>query len=174
MQSGRLLDFGNVRLVGMTPDEFRDMFQLRIDNHQRVWMLPDAVVQETVKAYNTSATSATGYGSLGPPSGKYIAPADSATCIESIAAGYGDCGLRTLVVRGPMSSRVDMTLGKITQVRGKVRVEARLDVYNICNRVNFMPTTGVGGTTASDYEVTGVAGSTDESRQMQLVFKLTW
>ena len=37
-----------------------------------------------VKAFSVSATSANGYGTLGPPSGRYIAPADSLDCIETI------------------------------------------------------------------------------------------
>ncbi len=84
VQSGRLLDFGNVRLVGMDKDELADLFKLRIDAQGRVWMLPQEVIDETFKAFSVSATCANGYGPLGPPSGRYIAPADSLDCIETI------------------------------------------------------------------------------------------
>ena len=63
-------------------------------------MLPQDIIDETVKAFSVSATSATGYGSLGPPSGRYIAPADSFDCIETIR-GEGECGLQSVVVTGP-------------------------------------------------------------------------
>jgi hypothetical protein len=73
----------------MTKHELSKMFNLRIDAQNRVFMLPQDIIDETVKAFNVSATSATGYGNLGPPSGRYIAPADSVDCIETIR-GYGD------------------------------------------------------------------------------------
>jgi hypothetical protein len=91
IQTGRLLDFGNVRLVGMSADEFAKSFQLRIvpdaAGLERVWMLPDDIMDNTVKAFNVSATSSSGYGTLGAPSGRYLAPANSLDCIETVRAG---------------------------------------------------------------------------------------
>ena len=58
-----------------------------------MWVLPQEIIDESVKAFSVDPVSATGYGTLGPPSGKYIAPADSLECIETVR-GYGDCGLR--------------------------------------------------------------------------------
>ena len=54
-----------------------------IDDQRRVWMLPEAIINESVKAFSVDPTSPTGYSTLGPPSGKYIAPADSIDCIET-------------------------------------------------------------------------------------------
>jgi hypothetical protein len=59
---GRLLDFGNVRLIGMTPDELRNAY-----------MLPQDIIDNTIKAYSVNAT---GYGS-GAPTGRYFAPGRS-------------------------------------------------------------------------------------------------
>ena len=109
IQSGRMLDFGNVRLVGMSVDELRDMFKLRFDSAGKVvYMLPQDVIDETVKAFSVSATSPTGYGALGAPSGRYIAPDNGPDCIE-VAEGFGDCGLRTVVVTGPKLVRFDLS-----------------------------------------------------------------
>ena len=105
IQSGRLLDLGNVRLVGMSKDELRSVFKLRIDSQNRVFMLPQDIIDETFKAFSVNATSATGYGTLGPPSGRYIAPADSFDCIE-VVKGEGKCGSQTMIVQGPMFRQV--------------------------------------------------------------------
>ena len=75
VQSGRLVDFGNVRMVGFDEKELReDLYKLRIDDNRRVWMLPQAVVDETVKAFSVNATSPTGYGASGAPSGNTSRP----------------------------------------------------------------------------------------------------
>mgnify|MGYP003352843220 CR=1 FL=1 len=78
-QSGRLVDFGNIRMVGFTAADLKDMYKLRHDTSSgvdRVYMLPDAIIQESIKAFSVSATTTTGYGSLGAPSGQYFAPAN--------------------------------------------------------------------------------------------------
>ena len=90
-QSGQAVDFGNVRLVGMTVDELRDMYglyeypQVFTENAgMRFYRLPQDVIENTIRANAVSATSATGYGPQGPPTGRYIAPANGPGCIESI------------------------------------------------------------------------------------------
>ena len=103
VQSGQLVDFGNVRLVGMTKSEFEGLFKLRKDAQNRVWMLPQDIVDESVKAFSVSATSASGYGTLGAPSGRYIAPPDSVDCIETIR-GEGACGCSRSSPLAPCSS----------------------------------------------------------------------
>ena len=103
VQSGQLVDFGNVRLVGMTENELEGLFKLRKDAQNRVWMLPQDIIDESVKAFSASATSPTGYGTLGAPSGRYIAPADSFDCIETIR-GEGACGMQSLIVHRPACS----------------------------------------------------------------------
>ena len=66
LQSGQLVNLGNVRLFGMTRDEVQDMYKLRFDDANKfVYMLPQDVIDETIKAFSVSATSATGYGTGG-------------------------------------------------------------------------------------------------------------
>ena len=77
-----MMDFGNVRLVGMSEDEFRKAIDLRVGTGGQLYILPDDILQNTVKAFNVSATSATGYGALGVPTGRYLAPAVPGTWLD--------------------------------------------------------------------------------------------
>jgi hypothetical protein len=169
IQSGRMLDFGNVRLVGMTADELEDMFKLRFDDAGKViYMLPQDVIDETIKAWSVSATSASGYGSLGAPSGRYIAPANGPDCIE-IADGFGDCGVRSLVVTGPKLVRFDLSAVKRMPIKGRVNLEFRAEMLNAFNTPWFSPVTGIGND-PDDYRVTGA----DSGREIQLVWRINW
>jgi hypothetical protein len=176
IQSGRLLDLGNLRMVGFDEKELRSMFKLRHDDSSgkdRIYMLPADVINESIKAFSTSATSVTGYGSLGAPSGKYFAPASGPDCLETIAAGYGDCGVRSLVVTGPRLTETDLSLVKTVKLFGRVRGEFHVEALNVFNNVNFVPVDGTGGTTLSGYETTGLTGI-NASRVVQLVSRITW
>ena len=63
----RLIDFGSVRLVGMTPDDLQREYRVRLTDdpanpgRQLVTMLPDDIILNTRRAFNTSATAASGY-----------------------------------------------------------------------------------------------------------------
>ena len=169
IQSGRLLDFGNVRLVGMTADELEKSFKLRFDNANRVvYMLPQDIIDNTVKAFSVDATSPTGYGSLGVPTGRYMAPANSTDCIE-VAPGFGDCGMNTLVVTGPTLVRFDLSTTKRIPIKGRVNAEFRAEFLNAFNTPWFSPVTGVGDD-PDDYRVT----SADSGRVVQLISRISW
>jgi len=169
IQSGRMLDFGNVRLVGMSVDELRDMFKLRFDSAGKVvYMLPQDVIDETVKAFSVSATSPTGYGALGAPSGRYIAPDNGPDCIE-VAENFGDCGLRTVVVTGPKLVRFDLSAVKRIPIKGRVNAEFRAEFLNAFNTPWFDPVTGLGND-PDDYRVTSASGG----REIQLVWRINW
>ena len=174
IQSGRLVDLGNVRLVGMTERDVRDMFKLRIDDAGRqVFMWPQSIIDETVKAFSVSATSPTGYGALGAPSGRYFAPANGPDCIEvDNGADYGECGVRSLVVTGPMFQQHDISIAKRVALIGRANFEFRLEMLNAFNQHNFAPVSGIGNDPA-DYEVTGLTG-TNTARVIQLVSRINW
>jgi hypothetical protein len=170
IQSGRLLDLGNVRLVGMSQSDLQDMFKLRFDDAGKlIWMLPQDVIDETVKAFDVSATSTSGYGSRGVPSGRYIGPANGPDCIE-IADGYGDCGTRSVVVTGPTLFRFDLSAVKRIPIKGRVNAEFRAEFLNAFNTPWFTPVLGIGND-PDDYRVTGVTGG---AREVQLVWRLNW
>lgn len=186
VQSGRLLDLGNVRLVGMDAKELRDNFKVRIDDQNRVFMLPQDIIDNTFKAFSVSATSATGYGSNGPPTGRYLAPADSFDCIESIR-GEGKCGVQSLIVQGPMYQQHDLSIVKRIGMVGRVSAEFRLDALNVFDNVNFSPQPGVTvsstgtsanfnravGSSQTAYETTALTG-VNTSRILQIVSRLRW
>jgi len=177
IQSGRLVDFGNVRMVGFTKDDLQKMYKLRMstdaNNQYRtlVWVLPQDVIDNSVKAFSINAQGYT----QGEPTGRYFAPANSPTCIETVS-GYGDCGERSVVVQGPLVARVDMTFSKGIPIKGSVKGEFQLQVFNVFNRTNFNPVTwstatGMGATVTDAYQVTSAV---DQSRTMQMAFRLSF
>jgi hypothetical protein len=191
LQSGRMLDFGNVNLVGMTPDYLRSVYKLRQapdpQNQYRTltYMLPQDIIDNTIKAFSTNAAGYT----AGAPTGKYIAPANSSTCMEtaivpggtataptySARDGFGDCGGRSLVVTGPMVMRSDFTFIKRIRVTERVWLEGQAQIFNVFNNVNFNPNNYVGSVSDS-YQVcsTSTACAVDQSRTMQLAFRITF
>ena len=174
IQSGRLIDLGNVRLVGMTLDDVRDFFQLRFDHEgKRIWMLPQDVIDNTIRAFSVSATSASGYGNGGPPTGRHFAPANGPDCIEiDNGANFGECGTRSLVVTGPTLHQHDLSVAKRVKVVGRTNFEFRLEMLNVFNQANFVPVGGIGAT-QGNYEVTTLTG-TNQGRVIQLVSRFNW
>jgi hypothetical protein len=168
IQTGRLLDFGDVRLFGMTKEELQKSFKLRYDHAGRaVYMLPEDIVENTVRAYSVSATSASGYSGE-PPTGRFIAPPNGPDCIE-IAPGYGNCGINNLVVTGPRLVRFDLSAVKRVAIRGRVNFEFRAEFLNAFNHPWFTPVTGLGND-PDDYRVEEVS----DGRQVQLIWRLNW
>src|SRR5215475_10382660 len=82
VQSGRPMSFGNVQLVGMTVGELQDMIEIRKGADRVITYLPDDAILNTRRAFNVDVTSSTGYSSLGAPTGRYIAPANSNGCLQ--------------------------------------------------------------------------------------------
>jgi hypothetical protein len=167
IQSGEVVDFGNVRLVGMTVDELKKLYglyeypQVFTQNApMRFYRLPQDIIENSQRASAVSATSATGYGPLGPPTGRYVAPANGPDCIE-VAAGFGDCGTRVLEIVGPMVRFVDLSVVKRVTITGRINAEFRGEFLNAFNH----PTVN-GGTT-------GVV-TPSASRVIQLVSRVNW
>lgn len=157
--------------MGMTADDVRNAFQLRkVTDPQNpyrtlVYMLPQDIIDNTVKAFSVNAT---GYSS-GAPSGRYFAPANSPACIESVN-GYGDCGIRSLIVTGPKVVRIDMNLIKQIRVTERIVLEGQAQMFNVFNNTNFNPVSYLGSVSDS-YQVTGAV---DQSRTMQLAFRISF
>lgn len=187
-QSGRMIDYGNVRLVGMSPKEFSKLHTLRKSqdpNNQfrtLVWMLPEDVINATIQAFSISATGYT----AGAPSGKYMAPANGPDCLEtslwptagvnSAQYGYGACGTGSLVASGPSVFKTDITIGKRIRTLGPINAEFQLMIFNVFNNVNFNPVGGTFaysyvGTTKDSYQVTSAV---DSNRTMQAAFRVSW
>ncbi len=170
-QSGRMVDFGNVRLIGFSEDDLQSMLSVRKtgdpNNPYRtlVWWLPQDIIDNTVKAYSVSATGYT----AGAPEGRYFAPANSPSCLETVT-GYGDCGSRNVVVTGPQIFRVDITIAKRIPIAGPVYGEFQWMIFNLFNNVNFNPVVYTG----SVYDSYQITGAIDQSRTMQLAFRISF
>jgi hypothetical protein len=179
LQSGRMLDFGNVRVVGMSVSEFQKAFGqyeyaatgVNASAPVNIYNLPQDILENTIRAFSTSATSTSGYGPLGAPSGRYLKPANGPDCIEKVSNDYGQCGVRTLVVTGPRYSRLDLSAVKRTRVVGRTMLEFRADMINALNHPNFVPVQST-STNVDNYRVTTVQD--DSSRVIQLVTRFSW
>ncbi|MBI5087258.1 MAG: hypothetical protein HZB13_21990, partial [Acidobacteria bacterium] len=134
IQSGSPFNIGNVRLIGMTRNELQSMVAVRKEPNF-VYFLPQDVIDNTIKANNLSATSATGYGSLGVPSGRYIAPANNTGCVELHA---GQCGGVRAMLYGPKFVRFDISAVKKIRVTERINVEFRGEFLNTFNNTNFI------------------------------------
>ncbi len=143
----RMMNFGNVRLVGMSEADVQKMykFDIRINpanSLQTPYMMPDDVILNTRRAFNTSPTSATGYSDLGVPEGRYFAPPNSSgSCIQLKA---GDCAPRTLLIRAPFFSRFDVGVTKRFPITGRTNFEVRFDMLNLFDNINFDPVANPG------------------------------
>lgn len=171
LQSGRLVDFGNVRIVGMTADDLRKSFKPRLVTDPAnpfrtlVYLLPQDIIDNTVKAFSVNVAGYT----AGTPTGRYFAPANGPDCLET-ASGFGDCGVRSLLAQGPKVMRFDLSLVKRIPIARGVNLEAQWQVFNVFNHVNFTPVTGIGAT-PDNYQVTSAI---DQSRTMQMAFRIAW
>ena len=176
VQSGTVLSFGNVNVVGMSIDELRDAFGIRIDPEtQIVYTLPQEIIDNTIKAFSTSATSPTGYGAQGPPSGRYLAPANGPDCIQEVR---GDCAPADVFVNGPIFTRFDLQVRKRFPIAGTKSFDFAVDILNLFDAINFNPVAQAGsgatinqvGQAYQDPNVTFDPGG----RLMQLVFRFNW
>jgi hypothetical protein len=179
-QTGVPFSLGNVRLVGMTRRELQDAIRLRFDDAgRRVFLLPQDIVDNTVRAFNVSATERSGYSSRGVPTGRYIAPANSATCIQVFT---GDCGFSDLLVYGTPFHRFDLSLVKKTKIKERLNLELRGEFLNAFNHINFTTNsfTQVGGFTSDNFGQINASyqdtANTNETggRMVQLVLRLNF
>jgi hypothetical protein len=177
LQSGTPVDLGNVRLVGMTKSDVQKMFKLNFDDaNKQLYMFPKDVIQNTILAFSVSATSPTGYAGAAP-TGRYFAPANGPDCIEvagsNSSSAYGDCGIRSLVLNGPLFQQHDLRFSKRTTVVGHTDLEFACELLNAFNHPNFLAVSGLGGTTLTPYQVTGLQGQ-DVARTIQFEFRFNW
>jgi hypothetical protein len=177
----RQVNFGNVRLVGMTQDDLQKMYKfetrLNPDNGlQTVYMLPADVILNTRRAFSVGTETVDGYSEgLGAPQGRHIAPANSATCIQIRA---GDCAPRELILRAPWFNRVDLGLTKKFPLVGTTNLEVRFDLLNLFDNINFNPVANPGSgatifTVTSAY--TDASNTYDPGGRLgQLMVRLNW
>jgi hypothetical protein len=181
--SGAVLNFGNVRLVGMSLDDLQRSIKYRIEpavvnadgttTPARVYNLPDDIIVNTTRAFSVNVSGYT----AGTPTGKYLAPANGPTCIQVLR---GDCAPKDVVVTAPVFSRFDLGLQKKIPLGGTKQLVLEADVLNLFNAINFNPV-GLPANPANldSYRVTtsyqDVSQMSDPgSRIGQLVFRFNW
>ena len=174
-QSGEILDFGNLRMVGFDINDLRDMYGVRKDADGIITYLPDDMIENTIRAFSTDPGSPTGYSALGVPEGRYFAPSSGPDCLETIAdstnrTGFGDCGERNIEINGQMFKNLDISVVKAVPIAGRVRAEFRVEMLNAFDWVNFNPAATFGDE-LDDYRINGLIGS---PRIIQLVSRASW
>jgi hypothetical protein len=149
IQSGANLNLGNVRLVGMTREDVQKAFKIRFDDTaRRAYIFPQDIIDNTILAFSTSATTASGYAGAAP-TGRYFAPANSPSCIQVVT---GDCAGQTLFVQGPHFTRFDLSAIKRFKFNERWNFEFRAEILNAFNNINFL---GNGNTTPSSSQSFG-------------------
>jgi hypothetical protein len=174
----QLLAIDNARLVGMTIDELQSEYRVRIDADKVVRMMPDDIILNSQRAFTTNATTANGYGALGAPEGRYIAPASYPGCVRVNA---GDCGEpQNIFLTSPLFSRVDLSLKKQFALGGRRSFEITYDINNLFNNVNFTPVfsnNNLNSTTVfqTNAHYTDISQSYDPGGRLgQIVVRLNW
>jgi hypothetical protein len=171
VQSGSIFNFGNYRLVGMTEKDLQKMFKIRYvtdaNGLLRVYMLPMDVIEQSIIALTKyTATTATGYVNDIVPTGRYIAPASGPDCVQFNVGGSQQMCPGTKQVRkitGPMYWKVDLSFLKRIAVVKNMRIEARMDLFNVFDTINFSAL-GVGGSSLTSWEVTSAATDASASQ----------
>jgi hypothetical protein len=169
------------RLVGMTKDELQKEFKIRraVDaatNVLTVYSMPDDIILNTRRAYSVSATATTGYGALGAPEGRYIAPASTPDCIYIFE---GDCGSNRVFINAPLFKKVDVRLTKKFPFATRAAVDVSIEFMNVFNTINenAVLNPGTGATifqVTSGYRDTGVDVNDPGGRIGQMVWRISW
>ena len=148
IQSGSPFTMGNVQLVGMTAKELQEaigIYRGQADadgvNRGNVFVLPEDIRVNTVRAFNVSINSDPNAGPLGPtftlgaPTGRFIAPAGFGNCAQTFPGG---CGIANLVLKGPAFFRSDLSIVKKVRLSETMNFELRGEFLNAFNNINFL------------------------------------
>ncbi|MEW5984747.1 MAG: carboxypeptidase regulatory-like domain-containing protein [Acidobacteriota bacterium] len=165
-QSGPKFNIGGLTLVGMTAKDVQDMFKFyrRTDANgvERVYMFPEDVIANSIIAFSqTSATSLTGYsGAL--PTGRYFTRRSTLDCVAYLS---GDCGApEVVIITAPWYGKTDFSFVKRFRLGGNRFIEARMDLYNVFDNINFTPIGVSTGSSTSNWEVTSAARDLNASQ----------
>jgi hypothetical protein len=165
-QSGSKINIGGLKLVGMTKDDVQDMYKFyrRADANgvERIYMFPEEIINQSIIAFSqTSASSLTGYtGAL--PTGRYFTRRSDENCVAYLT---GDCGQpESVIITAPWYGKTDFAFVKRFRIGGSRSIEARMDLYNVFNNINFTPVGISTGSTVAGWEVTSAARDLNASQ----------
>ncbi len=167
VQTGQLRDLGNIRIVGMSDQEVRDAYGLRKVGPNEMYMWPQDIIDNTIKAYSRDIIGYT----LGAPEGRYFTSANGADCMETISNTYGDCGRRSFIVQDPLFWTMDLNIVKIVPIAGRQSFEVRFDAFNLLATDSYNAVTGIGQTTLDGWKITSTYQS---ARVVQIVLRYSF
>jgi hypothetical protein len=146
-QSGSPILMENVQLVGMDAKELQDaigvycnttVIQPTLPNETssvaNVTYLPADIINNTIRAFTTTGSTANGYNANRAPTGRFIAPAGFGNCQ---ARTTGACGYRKLVIYGPKFFKIDSAIGKRFAITERAIVEFRMTMFDVLNHTNW-------------------------------------
>ncbi len=171
----------NVKLVGMTADELRREFKIRIyrdavTGTRTVYSMPADIITNTRAAFSTDPTTATGYSAaLGVPSGRYMKPSSDASCV---AIYRGDCNAPDIEINQPLFTRVDLRVKKLFPFLSRGSLEVDLEMLNAFNNINFNHALNP-GSAAAIFQVTTAFRDENTTQDPggrigQVVFRINW
>ncbi len=165
-QSGDKFNIGGVRLAGMTAKDVQDMFKFYkrqdANGKTRVYMFPEDVIDQSIIAFNGwSATHPSGYTNGVVPTGRYFSRASGPDCLEYLD---GDCTPIQLLITAPWYGKTDFAFAKRFSVGGSRTIEARMDLYNVFDNINFTPRGVQTGSSRTSWEVTSAARDLNASQ----------
>jgi hypothetical protein len=164
--SGTRYNFGGTKFVNMTDKDVQEMFKFyhRADENgiDRIYMWPEDVITNSIIAFNNrSATTASGYSAAGaPPSnGRYFAPASGPDCVQYVVKKDMYCSgtTETRFITGPWFFRTDVSFVKKFTIYKNMRLEARMELFNLFDTVNLIPNTTTSASSVSGWRVTTAA-----------------
>ncbi len=161
-QSGSPIMMENVQLVGMTGEELQNAIGVYYNQTitqpngatsiANVTYLPEDIIANTIRAFTTTPTTATGYLAGQAPTGRFIAPVGYGNCQQRT---FGQCGYRKLVVYGPNFFKLDSSIGKRFDLGEKRNIEFRMTVFDVLNHTNWR----LGGWTGNVNNITAFTGT---------------
>jgi hypothetical protein len=166
-QSGAKFNYGNFRLVGMTEKDLQNMFKFyhRTDTNgiERIYMLPeDVITNSTLALFTQSATTASGYaGAL--PTGRYLAPANGPDCVTYAELRCPGTAI-TRYITGPSYFKSDLSVVKRISFSKRMNVEARMDIFNVFDTINFTATSRMGSSPVTGWDVQSAATDVNASQ----------
>ncbi len=138
VQSGTPFNFGSVQLVNMTQAQLQNMIKIRFDDANKIaYFLPQSVIDNTRKAFNTGIAAIGRAPALGfpDPNGQYIGPTNAN---NHITAFTGQNGFTNVVLRGLPFTRFDLAAVKKFKITERVNFELRAEFLDAFNYVNFI------------------------------------
>ncbi|HMT06973.1 MAG TPA: carboxypeptidase regulatory-like domain-containing protein [Pyrinomonadaceae bacterium] len=167
-QSGSPVLMENIQLVGMTGEELQKLVGVYYNQTitqpngstsvANVTYLPGDVISQTIRAFTTTGTTASGYLAGQAPSGRFIAPAGYNNCQQR---ALGQCGYRKFVLFGPNFFKMDASIGKRIKIGEKRNVEMRATMFDVLNRTNWR----LGGWTGNVNNITAFTGTFGQMAQ---------